>query len=184
MSPAEYLAFERAAEGKHEFWGGEIVAMSGVSRYHDRIVTTLMIWLGTRLIPNGCEPFSADIRVRPTEARYFYPDLSVVCGEPEWADPEVDTLINPLVVFEVRSPSTEASDRGVKAIHYRRCASLQALVFIRQDQPHVEVWTRTGDVWTLTEASGRDASIFLPPLGLILPLAELYARVAFDDAPL
>ena len=178
VSPEEYLERERSAPTKSEYWGGEIVAMSGVSRYHDRIATTLVAWLLPRILPRGCEPFSADVRVRPTESRYFYPDLSVVCGEGEWADDNVDTLLNPLVVFEILSPTTEASDRGMKALYYRRCEALQALVFVSQDRPLVEVWTRTGDVWTLTEASGLDASVYLPPLELTLPLAELYARVS------
>jgi Uma2 family endonuclease len=111
--------------------------------------------------------------------RYAYPDLTVVCGESRFEDAEQDTLLNPTVIFEVLSPSTEARDRGEKWGRYRQMPSLQQYVLVSQSQPLVEVFTRSGDVWTFHDARGLDKAVDLSSIGVALPLAEIYARVVF-----
>jgi Uma2 family endonuclease len=130
-----------------------------------------------------CEPFGQKMRVKVAETSlYTYPDLSIVCGESEFEDDHFDTLLNPLVLVEILSPSTEAYDRGQKFRQYRRIPSLRVYVLIEQERPAAEVFTKTdAGTWTLSEARGLDGSITLDPPGLTLRLSDLYERVVFPD---
>jgi len=175
----EYLALERQAEFKSEYIDGQIVAMSGGSFAHSRIGTDLVIALGNLLDRTRCEVLNSDMRVRVDPRLYTYPDATVICDEPELEDAEQDTLLNPAVIFEVLSPSTEAYDRGKKFRRYQRIPSLRQYVLVSQSQPTIEVFTRQGDFWTYREASGLDASIFLESIDCTLALGEVYARVRF-----
>ena len=180
ISPAEYPVQERRAQTKSEYLGGEKIEMKGASIEHDRIVGDIFGEVRQALRQSPCEVFTADMRVQLTEARYIYPDLTVVCGEPLFADAEVDTLVNPSVVFEVLSPSTESFDLGEKSRLYRQRDLLSSLVLVAQDRPWVEVWTReSADGWHVREFTGLDAAADLPALKLTLPLAEIYRRLSF-----
>jgi Uma2 family endonuclease len=180
VTPEEYLDLERKAEFKSEYHDGKIFAMSGVSRRHDRINAQLSGLMHQQLDGGKCEWFTANMRVLvEASGLYTYPDLSVVCGEPRFADPYVDTLTNPTLLFEVLSPSTEDYDRGRKAAMYRKIPSLQELLLIAQDSYEVELSRRMPDGnWSLMGASGLEASIDLLSIGYTLRLRDLYKRVA------
>ncbi|HLK58201.1 MAG TPA: Uma2 family endonuclease [Chthonomonadaceae bacterium] len=177
----EYLELERAAEFKSEFWNGQIVAMSGGSREYSTIIVNLTAEVGTQLKGKPCRAFSNDTKVRTGPLTLFvYPDLSVVCGEPRFHDEQGDVLLNPTLVFEVLSPSTEAVDRGKKFEGYRRIASFTDYVLIAQDEPYIEHYSRQSETqWLLTTITGLDASLSLPAIGCTLALAEIYDRVEF-----
>ena len=179
LSPEEYLAIERKAEDKSEYYHGEMFAMSGVSRTHDRINVQLTFLIGQHLRGKQCEAFTANMRVLATASGlYTYPDLSVACEEPQFADAQVDTLTNPTLLVEILSPSTEDYDRGKKAKLYRAIPSLQELLIIAQDSYEVELYRRQADgSWSLMEAKGLESAIALASIGYTLSLRELYENV-------
>jgi len=179
LSEEEYLAFERRSEGRHEFLHGEIFAMTGASLRHNRLATNLAVSLGLQLRGRPCELYIADMRVRvAATGLYTYPDLVVVCGEPRFADAELDTLLTPTLIVEILSPTTEATDRGRKFAHYRRLESLAEVLLIAQDRVAVEHYSRLPEGgWHLREATGLDDRVILPAIGCELPLSEVYERV-------
>lgn len=186
-TPEEYLAMERAAATKHEYFNGRIYAMSGAHRNHVRIATNLIILLGTQLRGRPCEVFHSDMRVRVSgTGLYTYPDVSALCGEPEFEDGEVDVLLNPTVLVEVLSKSTEAYDRGGKFDHYRTIPTLQEYVLFEQDRARAEHRVRkgeSGDRWGLTMVRGLDATLELPAIGCVLALRDVYDRVELPPDP-
>ena len=181
-TPAEYLAFERAAATKHEFVDGQPVAMSGASRAHNLLVGAFVSLLYSGLRGRPCEVYPSDMRVKVAPSGlYTYPDVTVVCGEPLFTDDHVDTLTNPTLLVEVLSESTESYDRGKKFQHYRQLESLQEYLLVSQSEPRVERFARVrGDDWLLTDAHGQDASITLTSVDVEISLAELYERIDFD----
>lgn len=184
LSEEEYLAFERRSEGRHEFLHGEIFAMTGASLRHNRLAANLALSLGLQLRGRPCELYIADMRVRvAATGLYTYPDVVVVCGEPRFADTELDTLLNPTLIVEILSPTTEATDRGRKFAHYRRLESLAEVLLIAQDRMAVEHYSRLPEGgWHLLEAAGLDDRVILPAIGCELPLSELYERVLGQTA--
>ena len=183
LTPQEYLARERRAESKNEYLRGEVFAMSGASREHNLIATNVAAELRQRLRERECEVYQGDMRVKvsPT-GLYTYPDVTIVCGEPEFEDAEVDTLLNPRVLVEVLSPSTADYDRGRKFTHYRRLPSLREYLLISQDRPLVEHYVRQGqDEWLLTERSLLEDTLVLPSIQCQLPLSEIYLKVRFPS---
>ena len=182
MTEAEYLAFERKSRDKHEFYHGELFAMAGASREHNLITLNIGGELRAKLKDRRCEAYVGDMRVRvkPT-GLYTYPDVVVVCGEPEFLDSDVDTLLNPTLLIEVLSDSTEKADRGIKFKNYRQLPSLREYILVSQSEPSIEHFTRRGDTyWELTETAGLDAQLVLTSLGLQIPLAEIYSKVVFS----
>jgi len=179
----EYLAIERDSEQKHEFYRGEIFAMGGASIAHNLITFNLAATLHSQLADRNCTAFVADMRVcNSTTGLYTYPDGIVTCEEPQFEDAELDTLLNPQVVIEVLSKSTESYDRGKKFEHYRRIDSLQEYLLIAQDHPQIERFSRQEDRhWLLDEASGLDAVLHLPTIDCKLKLADIYAKVQFPQ---
>lgn len=174
----EYLTLERNTLYKSEFHDSEIFAMTGASRTHNLIVFNIAGELRTQLKNRPCEAYIADMRVKAAKARsYHYPDIAVVCGTPEFEDAHVDTLLNPTLLIEVLSPSTEAYDRGGKFAHYRKITSLCEYVLVTQDQFSVERYVRQGDVWILTEAVDIEATVTLESIGCSLKLREVYDKV-------
>lgn len=175
MTEAEYLAYDLSHEGRHEFVNGEVLAMAGGSEAHALATANVIVALAAALRGGPCRVYSNDLRVRVDETGlYAYPDVTVVCGRAELAPTNPPTLLNPRVVVEVLSDSTEAHDRGAKAAHFRRRASIEALVFVSTTEMRVEVYTRGEDgAWTLREAT--EGEIGVPPLGVSLPLVEVYA---------
>lgn len=183
LTPQEYLELERRSETKHEFVNGEMFDMAGASRSHNLIVTNIVRELSLQLKGRRCEVYPNDMRVHiPDTGMYTYPDAVVACGTPRLTDDKRDTLLNPTALFEVLSSSTEAYDRGAKAAHYRRIASLRHYVLIAQDAPHIECYTRQDEsrFWYLTEADGLEAEIALTEIACVLKLAEVYDKVEFD----
>jgi Uma2 family endonuclease len=182
MTEAEYLAFERTSEIKHEYLDGQIYAMTGASQAHNQICFNVGGILYGQLSQKPCQGYPSDMRVKvQATGLYTYPDLSVVCGDSQLADGEFDTLLNPTLIIEVLSPSTESYDRGKKFQHYRQLESLQDYVLIAQDSPRIERFTRqTDDTWLLTDAVGMDAALDLPSIGCTLTLADVYQKVTFE----
>ncbi|MDF1501569.1 Uma2 family endonuclease [Roseisolibacter sp. H3M3-2] len=184
ITPQEYLRLERAAEARSEYYRGRVYAMSGASRQHARIVLNLGVALHGQLAGGACEPFVADLRTKVRASGFYtYPDVVVSCGDAETEDELRDTLLNPALIVEVLSPSTEAYDRGEKFALYRELDTLRTYVLVAQDRPHVEVFEREGDRWMLREVSGIDATLDLPTIGASVPLRELYARVEWPENP-
>ncbi len=183
VTPEEYLAGERATEGKHEYFRGEVFAMGGASFAHVQIVSNLILSLGGQLRGKPCQPFATDLRVNVSRTGlYAYPDAGVVCDEPQFDDEHHDTLLNPRVIIEVLSPSTEAYDRGEKFAHYRTIGSLAEYLLVAQDKSRVEQYIRqpSGD-WLLHVAMEPDEAVRLPSIECELKLAEVYERVEFPD---
>ncbi|HYH66678.1 MAG TPA: Uma2 family endonuclease [Urbifossiella sp.] len=181
LTVAEYLAIERRAEFKSEFHDGEMFAMAGASREHNTVAKNLGGELYGRLKGGPCQTFLSDQRVRIARTGlYCYPDLVIVCGEPQYAEEDRDTLVNPRVVFEVLSPSTERYDRTVKLRHYKQLPSVQEYVLVAQDQAWCERYARQADgAWTHVEFVGLDATLELTSVPVAVPLADVYARVTF-----
>lgn len=178
----EYLAFEREREEKHEYIDGEVVMMVGGSSNHSLIIGNIHASLHTQLRQKPCLVYTGDMRVRITKTHYTYPDITVVCGTPELEDGRNDTLLNPMLLVEVLSPSTESYDRGLKFHRYRTLKSFQTYVLISQYNPHVEVFTRTqNDLWLLSDIADIKGSIELPSIGCTLVLADVYEKITFEE---
>lgn len=170
-----YLARERQADTRHEFLNGEAVAMAGASLRHNEIVGNVFATLRRQLRPRGCGVFTSDLRVWiPAEERGVYPDVVVVCGEPQLYDDAADTLLNPNLLIEVLSPSTEGVDRGEKFASYRTLPSLTDYVLVAQKRVLVEHFARQDDGrWLLTSATRLSDAISLS-LDARLSLADVY----------
>jgi Uma2 family endonuclease len=178
-TPEEYLALERQAQCKSEYYAGEIFAMAGASRWHNLIVTNVLRELSLQLKGRPCTTYPSDMRVKvsPT-GLYTYPDVTVVCGEAQFEDHQQDTLLNPTLIVEVLSESTEAHDRGGKFAHYRKLPSLMEYVLIAQTKPHIEHYVRQPDNrWLLAEADRLADTIHLPSIDCHLALAEVYDKL-------
>lgn len=180
----EYLAVERAAEVKSEFFDGVMYAMSGATRAHVLISLNVASEIHAQLKGRNCEVYNNDLRVHIEETgSYVYPDVAAVCGEPRFAEGEMDNLLNPTLIVEVLSPSTEAFDRGGKFVRYRRIPSLKEYVLVSQDRMLVERFRRHGaeGEWTFSALSRPDEVLELKSIGCAVPLRDVYARV---DPPL
>ena len=181
LTSEEYLAWERKQPFKNEYYNGQIVAMSGASRSHNRITVDITIQLGNQLMNSECEVFASEMRVRTSpEISYFYPDVIVVCGEPRFEDDTFDTLLNPILVIEVLSPSTAAFDRGEKFEHYKQIASLQEYILVSQNNVRVEHYRRQGPQWIHNTFEHLEDMLPLASIGRTLPLRAIYRRVMFD----
>jgi Uma2 family endonuclease len=183
LTPDAYLRAERRAATKHEYDDGLLRAMAGASREHNLIVGDTNASLIAALRPRRCETYTSDMRVAiPARAAYTYPDLVALCGEPEFTDAEVDTLLNPALIAEVLSPSTERHDRTRKFALYRAIPTLREYLLIAQDEYRIDYYRRTDEgQWFIGEATGRDAHLALViGGGVSLALADIYARVALS----
>ena len=178
LTPQEYLAWERKQPFKNEYHNGQIIAMSGAGRSHNRITVDITIQLGNQLMNSGCEVFASEMRVRTSpEVSYFYPDVIVVCGEPRFEDDTFDTLLNPILVVEALSSSTAAFDRGEKFEHYKQLASLQEYILISQDRVRVEHYRREGTQWTHNRFQHLEDTLSLTSIKCKVPLLAIYRRV-------
>jgi Uma2 family endonuclease len=187
LSHEQYLEAERAAEFRHEYYNGQMYARSGGSYQHAKVIGNLIAELHNSLKARPCSVVSSDLRLRVSpDGLYTYPDIIVICGDPSFADDQRDTLLNPVLIVEVLSPSTEAYDRGFKSAQYRTIEALEEYALVSQAEPRVEVFRRqSGGHWLLSEAIGLEAACHFESLDCSIPLAEIYARVAFSpDGPL
>jgi len=184
LSPAEYLELERRADFKSEYYEGETFAMAGASPRHVWITANLVREFGQQLKEKPCRVSASDLRLRVTPTGlYTYPDVLVVCGEPQLADDQQDTLLNPTVIVEVLSESTRDYDRGRRFQHYRTLPSLAEYLTVDQDEPHVEHWTRQPESrWLLAEFAGLEQAIRLASIDCVLPLAEIYDKIDWSAA--
>ncbi len=182
-TPDEYLALERAATYKSEFYRGEIFAIAGASYNHNRISANILTEVGSRLKQGTCAPLSSDQKVFvQATGLYTYPDFVVVCGQPQFHDTYKDVVLNPKLVVEVLSPSTEAYDRGVKFRQYATLESLVEYVLVSQDRVSVECLTRHGDgQWLLAIFDRLDQVVRLASINCDIPLADIYAKIEFDS---
>ena len=178
LTEEQYLAIDRAAEVRSEFLDGEMIAMSGGSLRHSELQGNAFGELYAALRGSDCRVHSSDFRVRVSRRMYAYPDITVVCGKPLLADDHQDVLLNPTVIFEVLSPSTEKYDRGIKFQNYRTIESLQDYVLVSQDTMRVEHYTRgDADTWTFHDHHTLQAELKLDSIGVSLPLSRIYDRV-------
>lgn len=183
ISLEDYFKLEETSETKYEYYGGTVYAMTGASEDHNLIVGAAYRNLDTQLDDKPCRPYVSDFRLKIEAVNLFtYPDLSVICGDTQLADGRQDTFVNPTVLIEVLSESTEAYDRGKKAEFYRTIPTLQEYLLIAQDRPHVERYKRQGQDWLLTEYSALEAEVRLESIGCTLSLAAIYKRVRLDMA--
>ena len=181
LSPEDYLVLERSSPIRHEYLNGDVFMMGGASAAHSLITANLTSELRQALKKEPCRVYANDLRVKVADSNlYTYPDVVVTCGAERFDDAQKDTLLNPLVLIEVLSDSTEAYDRGNKFAHYRKLESLKHYLLVEQRKAHVECYSRQGDGgWILTEAGGLEAVIDIAALECKLELAEVYDKVEF-----
>ena len=178
FTPEAYIIQERKALHKSEYLNGQIFAMSGASRAHSLITSNISNRLYNQLIESDCEVHSSDMRVQPSPIAYFYPDVLVACGEPRFADDVFDTLLNPVVIVEVLSPSTAAYDRGEKFEHYQQLTSLPDYILVSQNRFCVEHYQRQDQHWERTEFCAPEDVMSLISIGCNISLRDIYTRVA------
>lgn len=185
LTPAEYLAIEKRAPIKSEFFNGEMFAMAGASRPHNRINENLSVEIGGRLKGGPCQSFSRDLRVLVDRTGlYCYPDLVIVCGDVETSATDDDTITNPRVVVEVLSDSTERYDRTTKFRHYQQLPSMQEYILVAQHEPLCDRFVRQADgSWGLVSFVGMEAVLAFSAVPIQVPLADIYAGVEFPTAP-
>ncbi len=185
LSPQEYLARERQADFRSEFYRGEMFAMSGASWEHTLIKDNLAREAGNQLKSGPCRVLTSDLRVLiPATGLYTYPDIVVVCDDPRFEDDQFDTLLNPRALVEVLSDSTEKYDRGTKFGHYRQIPSLQEYVLVAQDRPLVERYVRQADAtWVLTVFDDLTQTFAFASIPAQVALAEIYRGVTLPDTP-
>nr|WP_044199959.1 Uma2 family endonuclease [Oscillochloris trichoides] len=183
MTSSEYLAFERSSNQKHEYLAGTIYAMVGGSARHNRIAGSTYAALYAQLRQRQCSIYPSDMRVKVVQTGlYTYPDITIVCGHELYEDNREDTLLNPAVIIEVLSPSTEKYDRGKKFQHYRSILSLREYIIIAQDTYHIERFARQSDnTWVLSEANSQAEYIDIPSIQCTLQLKEVYEKVTFSE---
>jgi Uma2 family endonuclease len=183
LTPEEYLALERNAEHKSEYFAGEVFALAGASERHNLIVGNIFAGLHAQLRNRPCKVYASDMRAKVhATGLYTYPDVVAVCDEARFDDDQKDTLLNPTVILEVLSESTEAYDRRRKFAHYRKLESLAEYVLIAQETHHVEHYLRQPDnQWLLSESDGLQDAIHLPSINCHLALADVYDKVDIEE---
>ncbi|SLM32999.1 conserved hypothetical protein [Desulfamplus magnetovallimortis] len=180
MTPQEYLEFERSADTKHEYFDGEIFAMTGARPNHNRISFNIAGELKGQLKGSNCMGFTNDQRVKiEAITKYVYPDLSIACDNVEFDDDSPESLLNPVVIFEILSDSTEAYDRGMKFEHYQLIDSLQEYILIAQDRCRVDKYVRNrkDGTWILSTYSDKKQIVKIDAIKCDLPLSEIYDRI-------
>lgn len=176
----EYLEIDRASDHRNEFVNGRIYAMTGTSIPHNVIVNNISGELRSRLRGRPCRAFTENVRLKVSESgMYTYPDVMALCGERELEDSHRDILLNPMVIFEVLSPSTEAYDRGEKFEHYTLLPSLREYVLVSQDHVRIEKFVRQGEQWVFTALNDPEGVLRIEALDCEIPVSEIYLDVEF-----
>ena len=181
-TPEEYLAFERKAENRNEYVNGEIFAMTGASRKHNLIAGNIYVELRQQIKGKPCEAYPGEMRIKAPPARsYVYPDVVIVCDEPKFEDAYFDTLLNPTLVVEVLSKSTESYNRLAKSAYYRTIESLVEYLLVAQEEYRVEQYVKQTDArWLLSDVRSLESVIELKSIDCSLALRDLYDRVSID----
>jgi Uma2 family endonuclease len=178
----EYLAFERTSAARHELVNGAIVMMAGANDRHNAIVSSTHIALGSQLRKRPCISYTQDMKVLSPSGQSAYPDIVALCGKPEFRDHKRDVLLNPTVIIEVLSPSTESFDRGEKFRHYRSILSFQEYLLISRDQMQVEHFARNADhSWQMRAYLEPGETITLASMDCTLTLEDIYEKVTFGE---
>jgi Uma2 family endonuclease len=183
LTPEQYLEIERKAEFKSEYLDGEMFAMAGAREAHNLLVANLIADLHGQLRRTPCRVYPSDMRVHiKSTGLYTYPDVSAVCGERRFVDGQTDTLLNPGLIVEVLSPTTEVYDRGRKFEHYQSIESLREYLLVSSDRVHADLYSRQPDGrWLLTSAGSLEDSLTLESVGARIVLSDLYEQVEFTD---
>jgi len=183
LSPEQYLAQEEKSRDKREYWFGETYMMAGASLNHNRIANNMYKALDRLVAPRGCSVFTSDIRLRSSKEKvYVYPDVMVICGKIEIDPRQPDTVMNPQVIVEVWSDSTQDYDSGAKFKMYRKIPSLREYVMIDQTTPYIEHYRRDGHFWVLETLEGIEAVLQLRSLACKIDLAEIYRQVEWAES--
>ncbi len=178
MSPVEFLEWERQQESKHEYFAGEVVAMSGGAYRHSALAANTTGALIRGLRGTGCRTLQSDMRIWfDTRESFVYPDVSVVCGPPDFYDDRQDTITNPTLVVEVLSPSTERYDRGEKFLGYQSVPSLKEYVMVSQEKRLIEQYVRGGNTWRYVAWLPETQHVELKAVPAVLKFDELYEGV-------
>lgn len=180
-TPEEYLALEEKAEFRSEYSDGKIIAMAGGSLNHARIIRNIYRVLASKL-NEDCESITSEIKIRVENYRkFYYPDVFVFCGEPDFYQQRNDTIINPVLIVEVLSDSTEAKDRGEKMLAYRTLESLREYVLIPQNNETIEQYIKNADgSWIHKATIGLKSIVRFESIGVELKLEDIYQRVEFE----
>lgn len=182
ISPEEYLTQERASSEKHEYFKGEVFAMSGASLRHNDIFHNMYTTLAGLLKGKNCKPYGSDLRIHiPENGFYTYPDISIICGKPETTDSTTDTITNPSVIVEILSKSTSEYDRGSKFNLYRSISMLKEYILVDSNSVMVEIYCRQHDnSWILKEFRHLSDSFTISSINLTLQLKDIYNDVVFS----
>jgi len=180
LTPGEYLALERRSEIKHEYFAGEMFAMVGASKRHNLITANIIRLLGNQLLDRPCNVYPSDMRVKVSATgKYTYPDVVVACDEENYDDAETDTLLNPVIIIEVLSESTEAYDRGRKFKQYQYIESLTEYLLVAQEPYRIEQYVRqSSNEWRYTEYHHAEDIVKISVIGCELALKDVYIKVA------
>lgn len=183
VSPEEYLQMERVSDKKHEYYNGEVFAMSGASWEHNVIVKNVNTLILPSLKGKSCNMFGSDLRIHiPENSLYTYPDFSIVCGQPETTDKNKDTIIKPYAIIEVLSKSTRDYDRGTKFSLYRTIQTLKEYILIESESVSVELFIRNPDnTWTLSEFKRLSDNIFISTIKITLQLRDIYEDLSLEN---
>ena len=183
LTPEQYLELDRASEFRHEYYNGRMYLMPGGTHPHAIVIANLSRELGLALKARPCIVTTSDVRVRVSRGGlYTYPDVVVVCGTPRYLDDRRDTVLNPVLLIEVLSPSTEAYDRGFKFAQYRTLESLQEYGLVSQSEPRVEIFRRQASgEWLLSEAAGMDAACRFDSADCTIALKDIFDKVTFGN---
>lgn len=176
VSPDEYLIMERASEEKHEYFDGYVVAMSGARLKHNQVAANLMIDIGSFLKDKTCQVLPSDMRVAtPARDAYMYPDVTIVCNEPKLEDEKFDTLINPTVIFEIWSPSTQNQDKGYKLIHYKNIPSLKEYIMIDTAKRLIHLMRKEANgAWRFEEINDSTGELYIEAINFKISFTDLY----------
>ncbi|HET6995363.1 MAG TPA: Uma2 family endonuclease [Chitinophagaceae bacterium] len=176
ISPDEYLEMERASTEKHEYYNGYVMAMSGARLKHIQIAANLYTKIGSHLEGKNCQILTADMRVAtPDRNAYIYPDATIVCGEPLLEDDKFDTLLNPAVVFEIWSPSTQKNDMGYKLLYYQHIPSLKEYIMIDSAKRFAQAVRKQPDgAWRFEDITGAHDALFINTVSMNLSFDDIY----------
>jgi len=182
LAVADYLKLDRESDVRHEYLLGQVYAMAGANERHNQISAALGFLLYGQLLDKSCQMFQNDMKVQVSESIFFYPDTLVVCGSPNYKTEIRDILLNPTVIIEILSASTQDYDRGRKFKHYRTLKSLTDYLLIAQDQYLIEHHQRqTNATWLLTEYSQIDSVVEIESIDCALKLQAIYRDISFDE---
>ena len=181
MTPAEYLAWDRQQEERHEYVEGKIITMAGVTRKHNLIAGNIHTSINVQIVDRPCEAYMESLRVRVTPTRYRLPDVAATCLEPAFEDNEFDTLLNPQLLVEVRSKSTQLTDMVAKLNEYKRIESLTDYLMVTQDQMMVLHYVRRADGWNLRIYALPEETIWIEALDVTLTVADIYRKVVLPE---